>query len=53
MGVSKMSELEFKTIKDTSRAWKHIEDTKEPLCVETKELKSSKAKIKISITEMQ
>ena len=47
VGVSKMSELEFKTviIRILSGLEKGIEDTRESLSSEIKEIKSSQAKI--------
>ena len=53
--ISKMSELEFKTttVRILAGLGNSIEDTRESLSAEIKELKSSQAKIKNAITEMQ
>ena len=50
-----MSGLEFKTIiiQVLAEFEKNIKDTTESLTVEIKELKSSQAKIKNAVTEMQ
>lgn len=55
MDISKMSELELKTmiIKIQVGLEKSIQDTKQSLTVEIKELKYSHAKIKNAITEMR
>ena len=52
--TSKMSELKSKTtiIRILAGLEKSIEDTRESLTTEIKELKSSQAKIKNAITEM-
>ena len=54
-GISKMSELEFKAaIRGILAGFeKSIEDTRESLSAEIKELKSSQAEIKNAITKMQ
>ena len=53
--ISKISELEFKTmnIRILAGVEKSIEYTRESLLAEIKELKSSQAKIKNVVTEMQ
>ena len=53
--ISKMSELEFRTtiIRILACIEKNIEDTRESLWVEIKEIKSSQAEIKNAITVMQ
>ena len=53
--ISKRSEIQFKTTIIRILAWveKSIEDIRESLSAEIKELKSSQAKIKNAITEMQ
>ena len=54
MDINKMSELEFKTIiKILDGLEKSIEDTRESLTVEIKEIKYSQAESKNAITEMQ
>ena len=47
--ISKISELEFKTtiIRILARDGKNIEDTRESLSADRKEIKSSKAEIKM------
>ena len=53
--ISKMSEPEFRImiIRILAGVEKSIEDTRESLSTEIKELKSSQAKIKNVVTEMQ
>ena len=55
MAINKMSELEFKTTIIRMLFWleKSIEDTREALTAEIKELKFSQAEIKNDITKMQ
>ena len=55
MDISKMSELEFRIIiiKILTGLEKSIEDTRESLSGEIKELKSSQVNIKKAINEMQ
>ena len=55
MDVSKMSELEFRItiIKILAGLEKSIEDTRESLSGEIKELKSNQGKIRKAINEMQ
>ena len=53
--IGKISELEFKTTIIRILAWVQIsiEDIRESLSVEIKEINSSQAEIKSAITEMQ
>ena len=54
MDISEVSKVEFKMImKILAGLEKSIEDTRESLTIEIKELKSNQAKIKNAITEMQ
>ena len=55
MDISKMCELQFKTaiIEILAGFEKSMEDTRESLPIEIKQLKSSQAEIKNTVTEIQ